>query len=351
MAKLGALGQDSTEVQEYAEEAVRCLENSCYRAAVIISWNVLMSYLYAKIESYGLSNFARVAKAKGIPFKGRINNRYDLNKLGDADLIETSHDIGIFDRNSKEQLKQLAMTRNGCAHVTQLVVNELKAVTFASELLNYITIVKSSTIAKGTDFVVQSILTFPNETAISKHVNGIRDFRRLISVVEAILDELQGANYERLSGMSNYRLYLQFATRSITTPKKKLRLYELLHQRCLLSGSYWAQSWILQLLEELLHDHSVRKFAVRKGLTEAYISHFASSPSYEQAERSASVLALFGADLSSNQLNKAGEAILTNSQISDSYGAKRVLKPLMNARLLELNQNNADGLKKIGWVT
>ena len=350
-AKLTVLSHDSPEVEEYAREAANCLQNDCYRASVILSWNVLMSYLYGKIESYGLSNFGRVARKKGIAFKGRINNRYDLNKLADSDLIETSHDIGIFDRNTKEQLKQMAITRNGSAHVTQLVVDELKAATFISELLNYVTIIKSSTIAKGANFVVQSILTFPNETTISKHVNAMSDFRRLISVVEAILDELQTADYGKLAGMSNYYFYLQFAIKSPTSTEKKRKLYERLHQRCLLSGSFPAQSWLLNLLEELLRDPAIRRFAVRKGMTGAYIANFASSSSYGQAEQSARILALFGAHLSKDQLNKMAEVILGNTQISDSWGAKRELKQLINARLNELNEDSSNGLKKLEWIT
>jgi len=345
------LGQDSSEVQEYAEEAAKCLENDCFKAAIILSWNVLILFLYRKIETYGLSNFARVARKKGFNFKGRINTIYDLNKLADADLIETSHDVGIFDRNAKEQLKQLALTRNGCAHVTQLVVDEIKAATFISDILNHITIVKSSTIAKGTSFVVQSVLAFPNETAITKHIRGISNFRRLIAVLEAILDELQATTYDKLSQVGNYHAYLRIATEILTTSEKRQRLYIIFHQRYFLSGSYPAQAWVFELIEKLLHDSTVKRMVIRKGLTAVYISHLGSSGSYQEAGQRARILSLFGADLTKEQLNKVAEAIVSNNQVYASYTAQPVLRQLMDARLYELTSKNIDQLKKTGLIT
>ena len=347
--RVRALGQESPEVQQYADETVKCLEYYCHRATIVMCWNILMYYLYCKIESYGLSSFARIAKERGLKFTGRLVSMYDLNKLTDANIIEASHSIGIFDRNVKQQLIQLASTRGGCAHVTQLAVDERKAETFVSDVLSYSTLIRGSTITKG--FIVQSILTYPSQTVIRNHVRAMAGSRRLWPLLVAILDEIEQAKYDQLAGMENYFTYIRVAMEFLTTTMRRMRLFSILHERYFLRGTYPAQSRLHLLLQELLRNSSVRRYAVSKQLLEPYILDLASCGSYDEAGERASIMALFGADLTQEQLNKVAEAVAMNDQIFGSRSAKSALKQLVQCRSRELSPINTDKLKAVGWIT
>jgi len=347
--RIRVLGQESPEVQQYADETAKCLENGCYRAAIVMSWNILMCFLYCKIESYGLSSFARTAKQRGVNFAGRLVSMYDLNKLTDANIIEVSHRIGIFDRNVKQQLIQLASTRGGCAHVTQLAVDERRAETFVSDILSYSMLVRGSTITKG--FIVQSILTYPSQTAIRDHVRTMIGSRRFWPLLVAILDEIEQANYDQLSGMENYFAYIRATMEFLTIAKKRIRLFSILHERYFLGGKCPARSRLHPLLRELLRSSSVRRYAVRKQLLEPYIMDLASSGSYDEAGERANVIALFGAELTQEQLNKVAEAVAKEDQVFRSRNAESALKQLMQYRSRELFAINIDKLKAVGWIT
>jgi hypothetical protein len=347
--RVRALGQESPEVQQYADETVKCLEYGCYRAAIVMCWNILMCILYCKIESYGLSTFARIAKERGVKFTGRLVSMHDLNKLTDSNIIEASHSIGIFDRNVKQQLIQLASTRGGCAHVTQLAVDERRAEIFVSDVLSYSTLVRGSTITKG--FIVQSILTYPNQAIIRNHVRMMVGSRRFWPLLVAILDEIEQAKYDQLSGMENYFTYIRVTMEFLTMTKRRIRPFSILHERYFLRGKYPARSRLHPLLKELLRNNSVRRYAVRKQLLAPYILDLASSGSYDEAGERASVMALFGADLTQEQLNKVAEAVAMEDQVFGSRSAESALKQLVQYRSRELSTINTDKLKAVGWIT
>jgi hypothetical protein len=348
--RVRALGQESPEVQQYADETAKCLDHGCNRAAIVMCWNILMYFLYRKIESYGLSSYARIAKQRGVKFTGKLVSMYDLNKLTDANIIEVSHSIGIFDRNVKQQLIQLASTRGGCAHVTQLAVDERRAETFVSDVLNYSKLVKGSTITKK-GFIVQSILTYPSQTVIRDHVRTMIGSRRFWPLLAAILDEIEQANYDQLSGMENYFTYVRVAMEFLTMTKRRIRLFSILHERYFLRGTYPARSRLQPLLKELLRNSSVRRYAVRKQLLESYVTDLASSDSFDEAGDRASVVALFGADLTQEQLNKVAEAVAKEDQVFKSGRAQSALKQLLQSRSRELFSINTDKLKDVGWIT
>jgi hypothetical protein len=151
--------------------------------------------------------------------------------------------------------------------------------------------------------------------------------------------------------MENYFTYLQIVTDTTTTLEKKKRLYLVLHERYFLRGDYVAQSRLQPQILKLLQESGIRRMVMRKGLIEAFISLLSTSPSYDEAGQRSDIIALFGADLTKDQLNRVAECIVTNDQVHPSWKAQRGLKQVLNARVGELNPIILDKLKQVKWIT
>jgi len=93
----------------------------------------------------------------------------------------------------------------------------------------------------------------------------------------------------------------------------------------------YAPTLVLDLLCEVVHLPSILDFIKEKGYTDWIVSHFAESGSFEQAAFNAKVTVKISSALDDSQIESIFMAIMENSQILYSYGAKRELADLIKS--------------------
>lgn len=113
------------ETKEFIQEAIRCFEAKCFRAAIVMSWvgavYVLQKHVHAsKLKDFNAEAFRRDAKWKN------AKTTDDMSRMKESDFLDVLDAMSILGKNVKKELKNGLDLRNGCGHPNSLVVNEHK---------------------------------------------------------------------------------------------------------------------------------------------------------------------------------------------------------------------------------
>jgi hypothetical protein len=118
-------------------QALRCAENSLFRAAHVMAWAGLMAFLEEKLESDGLVKL-RQARPK---WQGA-----DISEMSESiperQLVDLTVDVGLCTKNDAKALVGLLNKRNECAHPTSYYPNLNEAVGYISEVLQRIKVLQ-----------------------------------------------------------------------------------------------------------------------------------------------------------------------------------------------------------------
>ena len=108
-AKLGAL---SLKQDELFRQGLRCIENSLFRAAHVLSWAGFMDFYEEKIASKKLKKLHRAYSAWS-----KYKTVDDLREnVAEYQLIQAGKTIGLLSGNQMKALHGLLNKRNECAH-------------------------------------------------------------------------------------------------------------------------------------------------------------------------------------------------------------------------------------------
>jgi hypothetical protein len=126
------------EERSYLEETIRCLRAKAYRAAVVMAWNLSYDHLcyWVMTDSRRLAKFnteltTRYAK-KGYT---SVAKRDDFEEPKEFEVIQVLAWSGILTGPMETVLKQKLDRRNKAAHPSSIVVNQLNAEDFISDLI------------------------------------------------------------------------------------------------------------------------------------------------------------------------------------------------------------------------
>jgi hypothetical protein len=123
-----------TKVRGFVEEAVAALEYKLPRASVVLSWIGAVSILHREVMANHLSDFnSELAKRKIKP--SEIKSEADLSLLKEYDLLQICRAIGVFDKNTKDELEGCLKLRNSCGHPSGLKFGEHKVASHIETLL------------------------------------------------------------------------------------------------------------------------------------------------------------------------------------------------------------------------
>lgn len=116
------------EVQSYLQEALRCVEGDCFRAAIILSWNAAMYRIHEKIKDEGFAKFEteaeKVANSKVIPgfkkYKAKNCSTLDefKTKVKDAEVLAGIYGLGLVTVPEATIMRGYLSHRHQCAHPT-----------------------------------------------------------------------------------------------------------------------------------------------------------------------------------------------------------------------------------------
>ncbi len=126
---------DDPQTKAFVEEAIRCHEAGCYRAAVVMSWLGAMDVLHKYVHANFLAEFNaeadRVMKKKWKEAK----TPDDLGRMRESDFLDRIEGLSIIGKNVKAELKKALDLRNGCGHPNSLQVSVNKSAAHLETLL------------------------------------------------------------------------------------------------------------------------------------------------------------------------------------------------------------------------
>ena len=113
----------NVDVASFVEEAVRCMEASCFRAAVVLSWAGAVAVLREYVLQGNLAAFNTEAKRRNAKQK-LVTSYDDFEGMKEYDFLQVLGSISILGRSVKLELEARLKFRNACGHPTTLLLSE-----------------------------------------------------------------------------------------------------------------------------------------------------------------------------------------------------------------------------------
>jgi len=127
-AKLKAL---SLKQDELFRQSLRCIENSLFRAAHVLSWAGFIDFYEEKIAS---KKFKKLHAA--YPAWSKYKTLEDLREnVAEYQLIESGKTVGLLSKNEMKALHGLLNKRNECAHPSNYFPQLNDTLGYVSELI------------------------------------------------------------------------------------------------------------------------------------------------------------------------------------------------------------------------
>lgn len=131
---------DSKE-KEFLCEAINCYSVSAFRAAVIMTWNLTMYHLMSYILTHKLPAFNAALSKDPIHKKVRaIVTIDDFSDMREVKFIELCRTARVISGDVKKILDKELDFRNSCAHPSNIVIGEEKAVVAICDLVENVII-------------------------------------------------------------------------------------------------------------------------------------------------------------------------------------------------------------------
>lgn len=120
----------------FAQEAVACFNSGLHRACVVLSWVGAIYILQEHIVSTRLDKFNAAGKARfGKQFRPIVSIEH-FTRMQESDVLQLSEDIGLIDKNMKNQLVERLNFRNTCGHPNMVVIDDHNVAHHVEFLLN-----------------------------------------------------------------------------------------------------------------------------------------------------------------------------------------------------------------------
>lgn len=104
-----------TDVRDYLDEAVRCLQVGALRACTVFVWVAAIRTIQSGLIAKG-SAAATAAVQKHDPKARAVKSLDDFAYVKDATTLLAAKELGILDKNQKDTLTEALNLRNRCGH-------------------------------------------------------------------------------------------------------------------------------------------------------------------------------------------------------------------------------------------
>jgi len=127
----------------YLDESVRCAEQNCVRASIVLAWCAVASKVQTKLLTLGLpaldAAFDKMRLDAGMVFRTftktvKLTTPGDIQEVADAHLILLCRSLGWFDDSEYKQLKGALDLRNSCGHPTNYQPDSVKLQAYYSDI-------------------------------------------------------------------------------------------------------------------------------------------------------------------------------------------------------------------------
>ncbi len=120
----------SVKQDDLFRQALRCTEQSLYRAAHVLAWAALMDFLEERLAR---DQFKKLSKIRP---RWNVGSIEDLRDVGsDFQIVDVLRELGLCSKNDDKALKGLLSRRNECAHPTEYYPGLNESLGYISEIL------------------------------------------------------------------------------------------------------------------------------------------------------------------------------------------------------------------------
>ncbi|MBB5360413.1 hypothetical protein HDE76_003657 [Rhodanobacter sp. ANJX3] len=126
-----------TDVSDYLEEALKCLQVNALRATVVFVWSGAVKKIRDDVFACGAVN-VNVAVQKHDQKAKTINKVDDLVLIKEVTLLLASQELGLYDKNQKLVLEEGLNLRNKCGHAGKYKVGPKKVSSFIEDLISIV---------------------------------------------------------------------------------------------------------------------------------------------------------------------------------------------------------------------
>lgn len=126
---------ENPKIRSFVTEAVVCLENRAFRAAVVLSWVGAMAILYQHVTQHQLAAFNAEA-ARVDPKWKPAKTEDDLAKMKEHSFLNIASALSVIGKNVKQDLESCLSRRNSCGHPNSFVLGEIVAAAHVETLIN-----------------------------------------------------------------------------------------------------------------------------------------------------------------------------------------------------------------------
>ena len=127
----------------YLEEALKCIESDCKRAATVLGWSAAMHHIHSKIEEIGFDKFNKKTDEMSKQTKGRfkgfkasapVESISDLREVPDRRILWALDGMGILESNQRQRLEYGLDMRIQASHPGDAEVTLTNLESFFSDL-------------------------------------------------------------------------------------------------------------------------------------------------------------------------------------------------------------------------
>jgi len=109
--------------KEFLEEAAKCIEYGCCRAAAVLSWAGAVALLHDTVVGKYLGPFNAEALKRDPKWKP-AKTADDLGRLKESEFLNVLAAISVVGKNTKQELEGYLTLRNGCGHPNTMRLGE-----------------------------------------------------------------------------------------------------------------------------------------------------------------------------------------------------------------------------------
>lgn len=119
--------------KNYFNEAAKCMKVGALRASVLLIWEAAIRNIQQRCLRY--SKGLNEALKKHYPKAKEVESMEDFAYIKESLVLQASNDIGIFDKNEKETLKDCLDLRNHCGHPSNYSPGTQKVMAFLEDII------------------------------------------------------------------------------------------------------------------------------------------------------------------------------------------------------------------------
>jgi hypothetical protein len=130
------LGQVSrADAKSFLDEAYLCLRANAPRAAIVMTWVVVVDHLYEFVLAHKLPDFNTELSKKNWKLK-KVSTKDEFSEIKEKDFIEVCRAASVFSNDVRKILDEKLGIRNTAGHPSTVTIHGGKAANFIEDLVD-----------------------------------------------------------------------------------------------------------------------------------------------------------------------------------------------------------------------